>query len=121
MLNNNTRKTVDSGGTGRHDNRSRKSQTGRLKGYFRTTICRRGSLRENIVAQLGKRMAHFRLFGIFEDRKDLASGGLSLVAKYVVLKVGLEPTQSFPHMPLNFSSTNRYFRVVYICLHFNPP
>ena len=48
-------------------------------------------------------MAKSGLFGIFEDRKDLAAGGFSLVTKYAanrVLKVGLEPTQSFLHMPL---------------------
>ena len=60
--------------------------------------------RENPIISGQSVLAHFMaqimVFGIFDDRKVLASKGVISRRQYQVLKVGLEPTQSFPHMPL---------------------
>ena len=77
--------TVDSGGTCRHDNRSRISLPEKSQKYG------------TVVAHF---MVHFGLFRDFGDRKIFGTKGAFSGRANRVLKVGLEPTQSFPHMPL---------------------
>ena len=95
------RKAVGSGGTGDtvvgQENPSLEG-TGRLNRLFWHTVPRYNSLRERSGTVYGT----VRGFGIFEDRMVLSSKGLVYRRQKQVLKVGLEPTQSFPHMPLNF-------------------
>ena len=87
-----------SGETGRHvigrKNPSSRG-TGRLKRYFKGISL--DVTRRDVLATF---LATYSKIGDFVGRKIFSLKGLFIEENVDVLKVGLEPTQSFPHMPL---------------------
>ena len=108
-----------SGETGRHvigrKNPSSRG-TGRLKRYFKGISL--DVTRRDVLATF---LATYSKIGDFVGRKVLALGDVILDANTVVLKVGLEPTQSFPHMPLKHaclpvSPLQQYLFRIFFCV-----